>query len=79
MLLSACTLTQAIIQAKRAVNYTESGDEDEEEDDIEPVRSNKTRGRALKRRRVAAHKDGEDDDFVKEEDAVSAEEGEFAP
>lgn len=66
-----------MLQAKKAVNYTESGDEEEEEDDFEPVRTNKTRGRALKRRRVAAHKGSDDDDFVKEEDAVSVEEGEL--
>ena len=56
------------------MSYAESGDDEEDEDAFEPVRSNKTRGRALKRRRVATFvKD--DDDFVKDEAGISAEEG----
>lgn len=79
VLMSANALTSPS-QAKKAVNYTESGDEeDDAEDDFAPVRTNKTRGRALKRRRVAAQKESDEDDFVKDEDTLSVEEGESCP
>ena len=48
-------------QAKKTVNYAESdGEDDEEEDIFKPVRSNKTRGRALKRRKTSDASEEED-------------------
>jgi len=57
------------------VNYAESGDEGEDEEDaFEPVRTNKSRGRALKRRRTAPS-DDDGDDFRKHENVLTAEDG----
>ncbi len=42
------------------VNYAESEAEDDEEDIFKPVRPNKTRGRALKRRKTSEVTDEED-------------------
>ncbi|KAI9879585.1 MAG: DNA mismatch repair protein msh6 [Pleopsidium flavum] len=61
-----------IRKAKQIVNYAESGDEDEEEDAFEPVRTNKGRGRALKRRRTVPSGD-DGDDFGQQENDLTAE------
>ena len=48
-------------QAKKVVNYAESGDEDEDEDAFNPSQASRTRGRALKRRKTTQTED--EDEF----------------
>ena len=48
-------------QAKKVINYAESGDEDEDEDAFNPSQPSRTRGRALKRRKTTQTDD--DDEF----------------
>jgi len=58
------------------VNYAESDAEDDEEEDVyEPVKMNKTKGRALKRRKTSEASDEEDFAQDNEADAEVVDEG----
>ena len=71
------TIGLMLPQAKKAVNYAESADEDDDEDEgdvFRPVRSTSTRGRASKRRRTSLD-DESADEFLAEEDHDGAVDG----
>ncbi|KAI9807892.1 MAG: hypothetical protein M1825_005198 [Sarcosagium campestre] len=67
----ALVSTSPVRKARKAVNYAESGDEDEDEEDFEPIPTRSTRNRVSKRRRTSVEDDSEDD-FVEAADGGDA-------
>ena len=66
------------LQAKRAVNYAESGDENDNEDEevfIPTTRASKTKPRVLKRRKTKEARDEEDYSHGADEAAEDIDEG----
>ena len=49
---------------KKTINYAEAESDEDDEDIFKPTRPSKTRGRALKRRKVS--RSDEEDDFAQE-------------
>lgn len=71
--------TNTYLKAKKAVNYAESGDEDDEDEDaFNPSMPARKHGRALKRRKTSPSPDA--DDFVGEveSDVEEVDEGTMA-
>lgn len=54
--------SDASTQARKSVNYAESGSESDDDDVLGPI-ANNARGRATKRRRVSVDEDDSDDEF----------------
>ncbi|KAL9001712.1 MAG: hypothetical protein Q9188_005324 [Gyalolechia gomerana] len=72
-------------KAKKAINYAESGDEDDEDDAFNPSLPSRSRGRILKRRKTSPSPDTDefagasDLDAIDEDDFVVADDPEDAP
>lgn len=61
---------------KKAINYAESGSDEEDEDTFKPAPASKTRGRALKRRKTNPLDDEDEFPMESEDEFGSIDEGE---